>query len=368
MTDAIAERTSTSHEEAAEANASPAASRGCSLCGNTGHYRSTCPRRTTPRGPATHSHAALLLAAAAKLSARLPVFSTEDLAVAAHHLHPSAFALQGFPEHPDHVKVRVRVLGKAGLVGQGYFERVKGGLRLTAEGRVVAASLHVAAETAEAPATPRRRKRIVRRLRRRVRLPKLRGRHIVTGARPALVTSLAMQKRIAIERVRAETRFNMRRAAQILDVSRSNLYALVKSYGIDVSAARRESHAPLAPPRAEPAPTSRPPQPPPPAPPPIDHGPLTEREARVVYALSRTVLSLRYLRGEVTQFTQDDANGFWGAAEGYDPARLTALLERAQTHYDRRLPSIGVVQKLASLHAQLVACRFRAWNRRFTGG
>ena len=97
MTDAIAERTSTSHEEAAEANASPAASRGCSLCGNTGHYRSTCPRRTTPRGPATHSHAALLLAAAAKLSARLPIFSTEDLAVAAHHLHPAAFALQGFP-------------------------------------------------------------------------------------------------------------------------------------------------------------------------------------------------------------------------------------------------------------------------------
>lgn len=376
MTDAIAERTSTSHEEAAETNASPAASRGCSLCGNTGHYRSTCPRRTTPRGPATHSHAALLLAAAAKLSARLPVFSTEDLAVAAHLLHPSAFALQGFPEHPDHVKIRVRVFGKAGLVGQGYFERVKGGLRLTAEGRVVAASLHVAAETVEAPATPRRRKRIVRRLRRRVRLPKLRGRHIVTGARPALATSLAMQKRIAIERVLAETRFNMRRAAQILDVSRSNLYALVKSYGIDVSAARRESHAPLAPPRAEPAPTSRPPQPPPPvaapvpppAPPPIDHGPLTEREARVVYALSRTVLSLRYLRGEVTQFTQDDANGFWAAAEGYDPARLTALLERAQTHYDRRLPSIGVVQKLASLHAQLVACRFRAWNRRFTGG
>ncbi len=362
MTDAIAERTSTSHEEAAEANASPAASRGCSLCGNTGHYRSTCPRRTTPRGPATHSHAALLLAAAAKLSARLPVFSTEDLAVAAHHLHPAAFALQGFPEHPDHVKVRVRVLGKAGLVGQGYFERVKGGLRLTPEGRTIAASLP-AADATEAPATPRR-KRIVRRLRRRVRLPKLRARRVTASGG----TSLAMQKRITIERTLAETGYNMRRAAQILDVSRSNLYALVKSYGIDVSAARRESHAPLAPPRAEPAPTSRPPQPPPPAPPPIDHGPLTEREARVVYALSRTVLSLRYLRGEVTQFTQDDANGFWGAAEGYDPARLTALLERAQTHYDRRLPSIGVVQKLASLHAQLVACRFRAWNRRFTGG
>jgi len=327
-------------------------SRGCSLCRDPGHYRSTCPLRTTPRGPATHSHAALLLAAAAKLSARLPVFSTEDLAVAAHHLHPAVFALQGFPEHPDHVKVRVRVFGKAGLVGQGYFERVKGGLRLTPEGRTIAASLP-AADATEAPATPRR-KRIVRRLRRRVRLPKLRARRVTASGG----TSLAMQKRITIERTLAETGYNMRRAAQILDCSRSNLYALVKSYGIDVDRARREAHGLTVPrPPAVPDPVLTPPAPPPA--PPIDHGPLTDREARVVFALSRTELAPRYLRGEVTQLTQDDADGFWGAAEGYDPARLTALLDRARTHYDRRLPAIGVVQRLVSLQAQLIACNFR---------
>lgn len=338
MTDAIAERTSTSHEEAAEANASPAASRGCSLCGNTGHYRSTCPRRTTPRGPATHSHAALLLAAAAKLSARLPVFSTEDLAVAAHHLHPSAFALQGFPEHPDHAKVRVRVCGVAGLVGQGYFAREKGGLRLTAEGLAVAQSLPVA-DAAEAPAPPRR-KRIVRRLRR-VRLKKLHVRRTVAKGG----TSLAMQKRIAIERVLAETGYNMRRAAQLLDVSRSNLYRLAGTYGIDVDRERRKARGIVV----------------------VDRGPLTDREARVVYAISRTDAAQRYLRGETERLTQEDADGFWGVAEGFDPTMLTALLERARTHYDRRLPAVGVVRKLSDLHTQLVVCRFR-WNLRRAGG
>ena len=329
---------------------------------------SASKRAPPPPRVSTHSHAALLLASAAKLSARLPVFSTEDLAVAAHHLFPSAFALQGFPEHPDHAKVRVRVCGVAGLVGQGYFAREKGGLRLTAEGLAVAQSLPVA-DAAEAPAPPRR-KRIVRRLRR-VRLKKLHVRRTVAKGG----TSLAMQKRIAIERVLAETGYNMRRAAQLLDVSRSNLYRLAGTYGIDVDRERRKARGIVVESASAVLPPS-PPPPPPPAPPPatvpaparpIDRGPLTDREARVVYAISRTDAAKRYLRGETERLTQEDADGFWGVAEGFDPTMLTALLERARTHYDRRLPAVGVVRKLSDLHTQLVVCRFR-WNLRRAGG
>ena len=334
-------------------------------CGDEGERieESAAPPRVS-----THSHAALLLASAAKLSARLPVFSTEDLAVAAHHLFPSAFALQGFPEHPDHAKVRVRVCGVAGLVGQGYFAREKGGLRLTAEGLAVAQSLPVA-DAAEAPAPPRR-KRIVRRLRR-VRLKKLHVRRTVAKGG----TSLAMQKRIAIERVLAETGYNMRRAAQLLDVSRSNLYRLAGTYGIDVDRERRKARGIVVESASAVLPPS-PPPPPPPAPPPatvpaparpIDRGPLTDREARVVYAISRTDAAQRYLRGETERLTQEDADGFWGVAEGFDPTMLTALLERARTHYDRRLPAVVVVRKLSDLHTQLVVCRFR-WNLRRAGG
>ena len=46
-----------------------------------------------------------------------------------------------------------------------------------------------------------------------------------------------------------------------------------------------------------------------------------------------------------------------------DTTTLTALLERARTHYDRRLPAVGVVRKLSDLHTQLVVCRFR-WSPR----
>jgi len=320
-------------------------------CGDEGERveESAAPPRVS-----THSHAAMLLAAAAKLSARLPVFSTEDLAVAAHHLYPSAFALQGFPEHPDHVKIRVRVCGTAGLVGQGYFAREKGGLRLTAEGHGAAQALPVADAPEAAPAP--RRKRIVRRLRR-VRLKRLRtfARH-ATGSGG---TSLAMQKRITIERTLVETGYNLRRTAKELDISRSSIYRLVKSYGIDVDRERRkargivvESAPPVPPPATVPAPAQ-----------PIDRGPLTDREARVVYAISRTDAAQRYLRGETERLTQEDADGFWGVAEGYDTTTLTALLERARTHYDRRLPAVGVVRKLSDLHTQLVVCRFR-WSPR----
>lgn len=89
-------------------------------------------------GTATHSQKEVLVLAAYGLMQEHPDgFPLEHLTVAAFTRSALQFCLSGFPEHPDHNKVKINVHGKKGLEkGDHVLEKVKPGIyRLTARGR-----------------------------------------------------------------------------------------------------------------------------------------------------------------------------------------------------------------------------------------
>lgn len=59
------------------------------------------------------------------------IFSPQELTVAAYRRDPMRMALAGYPEYPDHHRTTSALYGRRGMIAQGYFERVDGGLRLT---------------------------------------------------------------------------------------------------------------------------------------------------------------------------------------------------------------------------------------------
>jgi hypothetical protein len=83
----------------------------------------------------------LLIAALHMEAEDIPIFTTEELTVAAWKKFPKEFGLKGY-NLPDNNKVTVCLSGKKGTVRQGHMHRpAKGQLALTEKGRAYALPL-----------------------------------------------------------------------------------------------------------------------------------------------------------------------------------------------------------------------------------